>query len=80
MLLKLLTEASGVSGNEKEVRNLIVSQIKDYVDNIKIDKLGNIIAYKKKVKKASKTVMVTAHMDEVGLLVKDIDSSGLLNL
>ncbi len=50
MLLKLLTEASGVSGNEKEVRNLIVSQIKDYVDNIKIDKLGNIIAYKKKVK------------------------------
>ena len=77
MLLKLLTEASGVSGNEKEVRNLIVSQIKDYVDNIKIDKLGNIIAYKKG-KKASKTVMVTAHMDEVGLLVKDIDSSGLL--
>ncbi len=52
MLLKLLTEASGVSGNEKEVRNLIVSQIKDYVDNIKIDKLGNIIAYKKKVKKS----------------------------
>lgn len=77
MLLKLLTEASGVSGNEKEVRNLIVSQIKDYVDNIKIDKLGNIIAYKKG-KKTSKTVMVTAHMDEVGLLVKDIDSSGLL--
>lgn len=77
MLLKLLTEASGVSGNEKEVRDIIISEIKEYVDDIKIDRIGNIIAYKKG-EKSSKTLMVTAHMDEVGLLIKDIDSSGLL--
>lgn len=77
MLLKLLTEASGVSGNEKEVRDLIISQIKDYVDDIRIDKLGNLIVYKKG-KRNENTLMVTAHMDEVGLMVTDIDSSGLL--
>jgi endoglucanase len=77
MLLKRLTEASGVSGNEKDVRNLIVDEITNFVDSIKIDRIGNIIAYKKG-KANSKTLMISAHMDEIGLLVKDIDSSGLL--
>ncbi|MCQ4921690.1 M42 family metallopeptidase [Tissierella carlieri] len=77
MLLKQLTELSGVSGNEKEVRDFIISEIKDYVDSFKIDGIGNIIAYKKG-KNTNKTVMVTAHMDEVGLLVKEIDNIGLL--
>ena len=77
MLLKQLTEASGISGNEKEVRDLIISEIKDHVDSVKIDRIGNIIAYKKG-KDTSKKLMVTAHMDEVGLLVKDIDNLGLL--
>ncbi len=77
MFLKTLTEASGVSGNEKEVRDLIISEIKDYVDTIKIDRIGNIIAYKGG-RENSKTLMVTAHMDEIGFIVKEIDSSGLL--
>ena len=77
MLLKRLTEASGVSGNEKEVRDLIISEIKDYVDEIKIDPIGNIIAYKKG-RENTKTLMVTAHMDEIGFIVKEIDDSGLL--
>jgi endoglucanase len=77
MLLKQLTEASGISGNEKEVRDFIISEIKDYVDSYKIDRIGNIIAYKKG-KENSNKLMVTAHMDEVGLLVKEIDSMGLI--
>ncbi|MDU5079976.1 M42 family metallopeptidase [uncultured Tissierella sp.] len=77
MLLKQLTELPGVSGNEKEVRDFIISEIKDYVDSFKIDRIGNIIAYKKG-KDTNKTLMVTAHMDEVGLLVKEIDNMGLL--
>lgn len=77
MLLKQLTEASGVSGNEKEVRDLIISEIKDFVDTLKIDRIGNIIAYKKG-KDTNKRLMVTAHMDEVGLIIKEIDSMGLL--
>lgn len=77
MLLKILTESSGLSGNEKEVRDIILSEIKDYCTTVKIDRIGNIIAYKEG-KPNSKKIMVTAHMDEVGLMVKDIDSSGLI--
>ncbi|WP_313756493.1 M42 family metallopeptidase [Tissierella sp.] len=77
MLLKQLTEVSGVSGNEKEVRDLIISEIKEHVDILKIDRIGNIIAYKKG-KSTDKRLMITAHMDEVGLLIKEIDSMGLL--
>lgn len=77
MLLKQLTEASGISGNEKEVRDLILFEIKEHVDSIKIDRLGNIIAYKKG-KDHTKKLMITAHMDEVGLIVKEIDNMGLL--
>ncbi|MCF6463255.1 M42 family metallopeptidase [Clostridium sp. Cult1] len=77
MLLKKLTEASGVSGNEKEVRDIILNEIKDYVDDINVDRLGNIIAFKKG-NNSSKKLMVTAHMDEVGLMITDIDNMGLL--
>lgn len=77
MLLRKLTEASGVSGNEKEVRDIIITEIKDYVDEIKIDKIGNIIAYKKGRIESPK-VMIAAHMDEVGLMINRIDESGLL--
>lgn len=77
MLLKSLTEANGVSGNEKEVRQLIIDEIKGYVSSLKVDKIGNIIIHKEG-KKNKQTLMVTAHMDEVGLIVKDIDSHGLM--
>ena len=78
MLLKKLTEASALSGNEKEVRDLIISEVKDYVDDIKTDRIGNLIVYKKGKNLNSKKLMIAAHMDEIGLLVKQIDSKGLL--
>lgn len=77
MLLRELTEASGVSGNEKEVRDLIITEIKDYVSSYKVDRIGNIIAHKKG-KDNGKKLMITAHMDEVGLIVTEIDNMGLL--
>ncbi|MCR2042667.1 M42 family metallopeptidase [Anaerosalibacter massiliensis] len=77
MLLEKLTEASGVSGNEKDVRDIIIEEIKDYVDEIQVDKIGNVIAYKKGENSFPK-LMITAHMDEVGFIITDIDDSGLL--
>ena len=77
MLLKKLTEASGVSGNEKEIRDIIIDEIKDYVDDLEVDRLGNIIVHKKG-NKNSKKLMITSHMDEVGLMITDIDDIGLL--
>ncbi len=77
MLLKTLTDAFGVSGNEKEVRDIIIEEIKSYVDHIKIDIMGNIIAHKKG-RKDNISIAVTAHMDEVGFIIKGIDDSGLI--
>ena len=77
MLLKRLTEGSGVSGNEKEIRNIIIEEIKDSVDDLKVDRLGNIL-FHKKGKSNSKKLMIAAHMDEIGLMVTDIDDMGLL--
>jgi endoglucanase len=78
MLLKMLTEANGVSGNEKEVRDLIFKELKQYTDEIKIDKIGNIIVHKKGIKKSKNKVLFAAHMDEIGLIVTDIDEQGFV--
>ncbi|MCX7774065.1 MAG: M42 family metallopeptidase [Clostridia bacterium] len=76
-ILKHLTTLDGVSGNEKPVRDFILSHVKDYVDEYHIDNVGNLITYKKGKGKGPK-VMLSAHMDEVGLLISHINSDGLL--
>lgn len=74
-LLKKLVSTPGVSGDEDRVRNLIKKEIEKYVDDISIDKLGNLIAHKKG---KQPKVMLAAHMDEVGLMVKGIGRRGKL--
>ncbi|WP_313345614.1 M42 family metallopeptidase [Sedimentibacter sp.] len=76
MFLKELTELSGVSGNEYEVRNYIKNKLKEIDCDFYVDKLGNVIAHNKG--KKNKTIMVAAHMDEVGLIVSHIDSDGFI--
>ncbi len=76
-LLKQLTEASGVSGNENEVRQLIKQEVSSFADDIYIDRIGNLIAFKKG-RKNSKKVMLCAHMDEVGFIVTGIGEDGML--
>ncbi len=75
-LLEKLCMAHGISGQESEVRNIIISEIKDFVDDIKIDNLGNVIALKKGTSSASKKLMLCAHMDEVGLIVTYVTKCG----
>ena len=76
-LVKKLTAIDGVSGEEEKVRDFILSQIKDYVDEYHMDHLGNLITFKKGSGKGPR-VMLDAHMDEVGLMVSRINSDGLL--
>lgn len=76
-LLKRLCQADGVSGSEDAVRKLIIDEIKDHAD-YHIDNLGNIIAHKKGRNTAKTRLMLSAHMDEVGLMVTDITSDGFL--
>lgn len=76
MLLKELTNLSGVSGNENEVRDFIISAIKPYADEITVDSIGNVIALKKG--NSCKKIMLTAHMDEVGFIISEITDDGYL--
>jgi len=74
-LLKKLIESPSVSGSERNVRDLIAKEIKKHVDGIKIDKIGNLIAKKGS---GSPKIMINAHMDEIGLMVKHIDDNGFI--
>jgi putative aminopeptidase FrvX len=83
-LLERLCNASAVSGDEGEVRQIVIEQIRSHADQVKTDALGNVLAVKAG-KSASKSnasgtrlkVMVAAHMDEVGLMLTYDDEGGL---
>lgn len=77
-LLERLCKCDGISGDEGEVRKLIIEEIKPYADRITVDNLGNLIVHKKGKNRAKSKLMLSAHMDEVGLMVTDITSDGYL--
>lgn len=78
MLLKLLSEAFGVSGAEDEVREILISKVSELCDNIEVDSMGNLICYKKGTKGYHNSIMLTAHMDEVGLIISGVTKDGYL--
>lgn len=74
-LLKKIVEAFGPSGREDEVREVIKNEIAPYVDEIKVDNMGNLICRKKG---NGKRLMMAAHMDEIGIMVTHIDKNGFV--
>ena len=75
MLLEKLSMAHGPSGYEGDVRNIIKEEIRPYVDEIKVDLMGNIIAHKKG---NGPKVLLDAHMDEVGFIITKYNEDGTL--
>jgi putative aminopeptidase FrvX len=74
-LLKKLSNAHGISGSEGNVFDIVRKELKDSVDEIHEDAMGNLIA----VKRGNKfKIMLAAHMDEIGLMVKFIDEKGFI--
>lgn len=76
-LIKKLVEAYGPSGFEDQMRDLIRPEIEAFVDEIRVDAMGNLIAWKKGDGSGLK-VMIAAHMDEIGLMVTHITKEGFL--
>ena len=76
-LLGKLSNASGVSGFEEEVRNLMIRELEGHVDDLQVDNMGNLIAIKEG-EPDGKKVMLAAHMDEIGLMVRYIDKEGFI--
>jgi endoglucanase len=74
-LLRKLSNAHGVSGSEGSVYSVIKKELKGYVDEIHEDTMGNLIAVKKG---NTFKVMLAAHMDEIGLMVKYVDDKGFI--
>jgi len=82
MLLKELSEAIGVSGAEDGVRGVILNAIKDHVEDIRIDPMGNVLAVKRGngSQPDALRVMIAAHMDEVGFMVMGVEGDGTLRV
>ena len=77
-LLKKLCIAFGPSGNEDEIRDIIIEEIKDFADEYYTDKVGNLIAFKKGQKTPDKKRLFVAHMDEVGFMITSAGDDGYL--
>lgn len=75
-LIKKLVEAYGPSGHESQVRELVRAEIHNLPDYITTDPLGNLIAVVKGKAKSGKKVMLSAHMDEIGVVISHIDEKG----
>jgi len=74
-LIKDLCQAYGPSGSECEISAVIEKEIRDYVDEITTDVLGNLIAHKKA---NGPKMMLAGHMDQIGFLISHIDETGFL--
>ncbi|AOV94475.1 hypothetical protein AQV86_00945 [Nanohaloarchaea archaeon SG9] len=74
-LLKELVETPGVSGQEHQIRDKIREEVEDHADSVEEDRMGNLVARKGD---GDETLMIAAHMDQIGLAVKDVDENGFI--
>ncbi len=77
-LLKRLCEACAVSGDESEVRAIVLEQVRPFTDDIQVDALGNVLVTKPGRKRTKRLqVMLAAHMDEIGFMLTHHDGDGI---
>lgn len=76
-LLERLCNIIAVSGDEGEVRKIVLEEIKPYADEVKVDALGNVLATRLGRGKSRLRVMLDAHMDEVGFMIVADDGEGI---
>lgn len=76
--IRKLVEAFGPSGYEEQTRQIILEEIEGLADEITVDAMGNVIAWKRCGKKDPVKVMLSSHMDEIGIMVSHVDERGFL--
>lgn len=77
-LIKTLSDMRAVSGFEYRISENIAELFRPYSDEVRIDTLGSVIAVKRCGRENAPRVMIEAHTDEIGLMVKDIDERGFI--
>jgi endoglucanase len=76
-LLEKLCNAIAVSGDEGEVRKIVLEEVTPYADEVRVDALGSVLAAKHGRGAKRMRVLLDAHMDEVGLMIVDEEGEGL---
>ena len=77
-LLERLCALNAVSSWEDEVRAFLLAEVEPHADRLRVDALGNLIAWKKGRKNTGSKLLLTAHMDEVGLMIRQVTDDGYL--
>jgi endoglucanase len=82
-LLKTLSDTPGVSGFEERVQQIVAAELASVCDEVRVDRLGNVIGLKRARHTAEGPaplkVMIAAHADEIGFMVKHIDNEGFVH-
>jgi endoglucanase len=76
-LLEKLCNVIAVSGDEGEVRKIVLDEIKTYADEVRVDALGNVLATRCGRGENRLRLMLDAHMDEVGFMIVSDDEEGI---
>ena len=79
-LLRDLSNISGVSGDEGDIREYVKSVLAGVSCDIETDNLGNLTVFKKGKNRPKNKLMLCAHMDEVGFVVQGINADGFVSL
>lgn len=77
-LIQKLVETTGPSGYESQVRDLVLTNISKLTKDIKIDAMGNVIARIGSKKADGSRIMLSAHMDEIGIIATHIDENAFI--
>jgi tetrahedral aminopeptidase len=77
-IIQKLVETPGPSGFEYEIRDVIKELIGDAADDVRVDALGSLIARKGNKTDQGMRVMISAHIDEIGLMITHVDKNGFV--
>ena len=76
-LFKKLVSTPGISGREERIRAAVTEELKDSVDEVSVDELGNLVGVRNG---EGPKIMLSAHMDSIGFLVSHIDDDGFVRI
>jgi len=79
-LVKQLSDVHSIAGDEIAMRRTLRPLVEPHCETLRVDAMGNLIAYKPGTGDSPLRVMLAAHMDEVGLMVVDYTSDGCLRI